>query len=156
MNTALRKATLTDIPDIVKIHRDIWRDVYRICVPAQLLDNPNFMTPAYLSKQTADFIAKDNVYVACGNQNKVLGFAIWQKSGEINRLYVNQKFARKGIGSALFSHALKTIRESEQSPFVWTITNYQPANNFYLKMGGKLTETKFDQRLGIQMNKYQF
>lgn len=110
----IRKAKLNDAPEIVRLHKD-----------SILQENSKFYSKIQIKSWVENVTLKncqnemkdDFVLVAVEN-NKILGFSHFDKTGTIYEIYVHPKFMGQGIGGnllketerKLFGLGLKTTR----------------------------------------------
>ncbi len=160
MKVSIRKANLADVPAIVKVHTDTWRNSYRGYISDEIIDSPRFMVSAERIEKMKEPVKNGLVYVACVD-GKVVGFlGLADKIApqtEIKVFYVDKEFQRCGIGSQLFRFVLSELKEKGcEKVILWTMINYPVSNNFYKKMGGFLTGATDRIKIGADVHEYHF
>ena len=151
----IREATAQDAALISRIIASSWRGAYQ-----ELID------PAYLARLPEEYwlpsmrtwLASDRMYgyiaeldgvpvgcIICG-RGRDEDHSHW---GEIVSLYVLPEVTGHGIGSALLTRALCTLKEDGYPHvYLWAIQSNVAALRFYLRHGFLLTEDQVTYRIG--------
>lgn len=160
MSLKIRKATLSDVSQIVEIHTTTWRHSYRGYIADEILDSPKCMISEERLENMSRVVEKGLVYVA-EQTDKIIGIAgIAEEETEAPELkifYVSSNFQRQGVGSQLFQYMLNDLhKQGAETLSLWTMKNYPVSNNFYKKMGGKMTGNEKRIKIGVDMIEYLF
>lgn len=141
----IRAAATSDVESIARIHTEVWRESYRVLLPAELITAQTYDRRLNFRQQSlGDKNTVMNTFVACRERriiefidvgparDKDVGF-----EGECYALYVLSTTQRKGVGRILFSAGLESlIGSGRSSSYVWVLKNNLPACEFYAAMGG--------------------
>lgn len=143
-NMIIRKAKIEDAKDITQVYIDTWKITYKDLLDKQFL-NSLTITEEQINKKI-DKIKKDNNFIVCEVNNKVVGVLTYEKSinseypdsGEIKTLYVLYEYQKKGIGKKLFNAGVKELIKLGFNDMIITCLVGNKSNDFYVYMGGKL------------------
>jgi ribosomal protein S18 acetylase RimI-like enzyme len=129
----VRVARLSDARAIAEVHVASWLATYRGLVSDRVLDELTVETREGLWRETlAD--PESFVFVA-EKDDRVVGLCAG-KHGEIGATYVHPDHVRSGVGTALLTAALHTLRESGSDAVVlWVFEANTPAVSFYERHG---------------------
>ena len=147
-NITIRKATETDAERIHKIQCDSVRKLCSTVYPPEIIEGwLKNRTPAiYLYG-----IPAWGMYVA-ETGGKVIGFG-GAVPGEIISTYVDPAFARRGVGTMLMNHGMKTA--NIKAPGVIRIQSTQNARPFYEAFGFRVVQDIKLQRNDIEIPCYE-
>jgi GNAT superfamily N-acetyltransferase len=148
----IRKAILSDVPTIARVHVDTWRTTYRGIVPDEHLATLSYERRANGWQQILNRASEDGnfTYVAEENPGEIIGFAnggvertgdpVYK--GELMAIYILQTHQRKGIGRCLVQAVAEELsRSGTTSMMVWVLAD-NPACRFYAALGGKPVHQK--------------
>jgi len=152
----LIRATTNDISTISALATTIWNDYYVTFIGQKQVD---YMLKMMYSKEsiTEQFDIKKHRFYIIRNNAEAIGFISIHNEAEnewfLNKFYILQNTATKGIGSLVFKQIIAII-----APKKITLTvnrkNYKSIN-FYFKNGFKIKEVKdFDIGNGFVMNDF--
>lgn len=152
----LTLATYKDIETISKLAERIWNQHYRSIISQEQIDYmlANMYSAASLREQMEH---KGHLFYLLCHKQDVIGFVSVAQESEanwfLNKFYIDQDFAAKGIGSAAFD-----LLSAELKPAQMTLTvnrqNYKSIN-FYFKKGFKIDHVAdFDIGRGFVMNDF--
>jgi L-amino acid N-acyltransferase YncA len=143
----VRKAILSDAPDIGRLHVLCWQVAYRGLMPDEFLNNLNVEKSI---KKWREFTQDPNktAHVIDDDQGRVAGFSILVAcrdtdaepfTAEVGAIYVHPDKWRSGFGRALLA---KSIDQARQSGFheitLWVLEANLKARCFYESIGFKL------------------
>ena len=148
---AIRAARLEDAPAIAELHVAVWREAYRDLAP------PEVMRGLDESKRHARWVemlatAERTVLVA-EHDGRIIGIGTAGAAsvpelgdhGEVLYLYVDPKHGRGGIGRALMRRLARALQaQGYSSVALGVVEGNQPAIDFYLKLGGRLSGSYID------------
>lgn len=137
----IRKATINDAKEIIKINVNGWKKTYKNIFPKDFLDNLNQNDKESI-KKCRDKISQ---YAVCEINNKVVAMIRYGKNkknyddlyAEIYALYVDDNYKKKRIGTELIKFAFNELKEEYNYVLISTLVE-NTANEFYKKTGGKL------------------
>ena len=161
MNITIRKATIEDAEDFVKVNTATWLTTYKGLIPDKILEKRKLSMSTRITRTIKDIQENNNIYVATVD-NQVIGEMTYAysrnenflNSGEITSVYVLKEYQGLGIGKQLF---LKGIEECINLGFNSMIVNVLKGNNaikFYEKFGGKKIAQKKENLDGILITEY--
>lgn len=159
MSLKIRKAELSDIPEMVRVHTDTWKQAYRGYVSDDLLNNPRFMAS---DEQCARMkIPVQNGWTFVAEQNgEIVGLSqinTTEIPPEIKLLYIRPDCQRQGIGRALFEYVLNELaHRGYPTAYLWALQNYPPATHFYTRMGGHTTGKSQRMKFGFEVIQFVF
>jgi ribosomal protein S18 acetylase RimI-like enzyme len=149
--TQIRKAIYNDIPTIAYLHIEGWKGAYGGIVDQAYLDSLT------LDKRIEDWkgwlaAGESQVFLA-EEEGQPAGFIVTGRtktpppgsspirpshSAEIYALYLAPAFWRRGIGTKLFVHGLRQLKEGKHSSVcLWVLDANARAKSFYEKLGGQ-------------------
>lgn len=142
---ALRPATPADAEPIARLHTAVWRQTYRDLAPAEayrILDMPCRLGrwTVYLadtSGRTAAQVAEVDGRLAgvarCGPPSH----PIFGERGEVMSLYIDQAFARRGLGRRLLATSAAILGDlGYRGVALGVVDGNRPAIAFYEALGG--------------------
>ncbi len=152
----LTKANTNDIETIARLAHLIWNQHYPAIIGQTQV---NYMLKLMYSHQSLQeqFIKKKHQFFLIQHNNATIGFvSVAKQTGNswfLNKFYVNQTKASKGIGSSAFNSLLSIISPKKIALTVNRL-NYKSIN-FYFKLGFKITKVAdFDIGKGYKMNDF--
>mgnify|MGYP003985154061 FL=1 len=112
MKYNIRKANLSDVKAIAKVHIAVWKTTYQSIIPQDFLDNlstkrsENNWRKTINNKDFINFIIEDE-------NSKIVGFIsgganrekelLPEYDGELMAIYIFKEYQQKGLGSKLFT-----------------------------------------------------
>lgn len=157
----IRKALISDIKQIARVHVDSWRTAYKGIMSDEYLDNlscdnreRNWKKRLFENKESTEFM-----YVAENEEEKIVGFASAdidkedkQYQGTLYTLYILEPYQRIGIGKELVKSVVKKLKENGiNSLKLWAFED-NPSRKFYEKFGGKIMGKKVSKVGYVQLN----
>ena len=137
----LRLARNKDSEQIIKLIRKCFKD-YQNCLLDVDNDSPELKyIYTYFRRQRGKFwvVEDKNKIIGC------MGYLPSKKNEiEIHKLYIDQKFRRKGLAKHLVQKVENiAVRENKSKIILWTDTRFKEAHKMYLKMDyEKLKKTR--------------
>lgn len=156
----IRKASILDIPTIQEIASITFPHTYnKILSPEQITYMMEWMySYDSLHKQIA---TGGHIYYIAFLHKKPVGYFSIQEEGEhtfhLQKLYILPTTQGMHIGTQLFRHAIKTIKNIHPTPcrMLLNVNRSNTARHFYEKMGmKKVEEGDFHIGNGYYMNDY--
>ena len=128
----LRLARNKDSEQIIKLIRKCFKD-YQNCLLDVDNDSPELKyIYSYFHRQRGKFwvVEDKNKIIGC------MGYLPSKKNEiEIHKLYIDQKFRRKGLAKHLVQKVENiAVRENKSKVILWTDTRFKEAHKMYLKM----------------------
>ena len=128
----LRLARNKDSEQIIKLIRKCFKD-YQNCLLDVDNDSPELKyIYSYFRRQRGKFwvVEDKNKIIGC------MGYLPGKKNEiEIHKLYIDQKFRRKGLAKHLVKKVENiAVRENKSKVILWTDTRFKEAHKMYLKM----------------------
>ncbi|MBL7933837.1 MAG: GNAT family N-acetyltransferase [Bacteroidia bacterium] len=152
----LTEASYKDIETISKLADTIWNQHYRSIITQQQIDY--MLGKMYSLNSLRDQMMNEgHRFLLIGSEEKILGFiSVKPEAGSewfLNKFYIDQTFAAKGIGSAAFDQLVKLLKPSKMTLTV-NRQNYKSIN-FYFKKGFVIERVAdFDIGEGYVMNDF--
>lgn len=142
----IREATDDDVLAIARVHVDSWRSTYRGIIPDEYLAKQSYEKRESSWEQILKSVPKNSnfTYVAEDKSGEIIAFANGglertndpNYQGELNAIYILEKYQRQGIGRNLLRVVARRLRESKiNSMLVWVLAE-NPACEFYEALGG--------------------
>lgn len=139
----IRLNRLEDQKGMAKIKVDCWQDTYKNIIDQSYLDSLNYeiQTNKYIDSFDE---YKNTVLVAEDvNTKKIIGYSCFSTEenefadAELISLYIDKKYARRGVGSSLLRETIKELKKyNKKTMMLWCIKENKNAIKFYEKMGG--------------------
>lgn len=138
-----RRAKPEDAFAISKVHEVSWKNAYSGIVPYGALAR---MINRRDVKWWANAIRKSTLILVIEMDKKIVGYATlgpnrvstFPFEGEIYEIYLRPEYQGVGLGSKLFSDAVKELkRRSYKGAVVWVLSDNHPAISFYENAGGR-------------------
>ncbi|BCN31843.1 GNAT family N-acetyltransferase [Anaeromicropila herbilytica] len=147
-----------DIQTICQIVNDNWKSVYKGYVNEELLNNKgclerkNRLNKDFKSGRLTNYIYEQNgqpiALLSVGkttDEDKSEAYELW-------RIYIQQSYQGKGIGSQLIEKAeLEALRNGYKEMIIWAFKENTPAIKFYKKHG---YQQEMEQYLGKPYEAY--
>ena len=139
----IRKAVLTDVKGIAKVHVDSWKSTYANIVPEQYLNNLSYESR---EQMWTNGIPYGGLYVAESKEGKIVGFSKGGKErsgkykgydGELYAIYILKEFQGKSIGKALVKPIIAEITGMELNSLLVLVLEDNVSRKFYESLGGK-------------------
>ena len=156
MEIKLIQASEGDLDTIAKLAKKIWNQYYTAIISQEQIDY--MLTNMYsLDSLRSQINEKKHQFYFISSQNEAIGFiSVHQESSSawfINKFYIDQRIAKKGIGTAAFQQLIQLIRAQKISLTV-NRQNFKSIN-FYFKNGFKIDHAAdFDIGNGFVMNDF--
>ncbi len=144
---------------IVQLHINTWRQSYR-----GYIEDDKIQTMCVTNERIENMrqqIENKSVFVA-EEKGEIIGFAtlsdtIEKNQAEIRQLYIRPDYQRRGIGQRLLKFVFLELKKCDcQTAFLWTLKNFRASNQFYQKIGGKLTSQEKQYKMGFTTIKFIF
>ncbi len=143
----IRPATLDDAAAMAEIHVRSWQWAYRGQLPKDFLDRLSDTLERRIEARRTAFVnlPPEARWWVAEQDGRVVGFAITGPSrdadmstltGEVELIYLLPEAAGKGVGRALFAHAVADLRErGYQQAMLWVLESNARARRFYEAAG---------------------
>ncbi len=152
----LTAASYKDIETISQLADTIWNQHYRSIISQEQID---YMLGKMYSEENLreQMEIKGHRFFLVNSQNRNIGFISVaeepDKSWFLNKFYIDQNFAAKGIGGAAFDQ-LTAVLKPDKMTLTVNRQNYKSIN-FYFKKGFKIDHVAdFDIGNGFVMNDF--
>jgi ribosomal protein S18 acetylase RimI-like enzyme len=148
------KVTIKDIPEVKQLLSYTWKDTYGSFLSAKTIEKVTTVWhhPEALKSQAEN----PDIYfaVAKDENSRIVGLVtvgrIDKKGVHMGRLYVHPDVQRQGIGSQLFTAALKAFPNAQVMRLEVEEENKKGVS-FYYKLGFREVEVKIDDIDGEEM-----
>jgi GNAT superfamily N-acetyltransferase len=143
----IRQATPADAPALAEVHVRSWQWAYRGQLPDEYLDGLSDTLERRVAARRAELanLPPDHRWWVVEQDGQIVGFAITQPSrdadappmvAEVALIYLLPEEAGKGIGRALFAHAVMDLRErGYRQAILWVLEGNTRARRFYEAAG---------------------
>lgn len=137
MTVELRAAGPDDLPAIVAVFLDCWRQSYRGVLPDRLVDAMTDDAAEDLWRRALE--AVDATVVVGVRDGEVLGvtrYALEGTTGNVHSLYVSPSARGLGLGRSLLDHASNDLSaRGADSALLWVFADNAPSRGFYTACG---------------------
>lgn len=147
MKNGIRKANIDDIPEMVKINIECWKNNYKGIIAQDSLDKLSIEDKLESWKSHFLEVKDTSSYYVKILDWKIVWFISWGKNidekypyeNEIYGLYVDVNYQGKNIGKDLMETILQDDKFLNCKSFcLWTLRDNPQSNHFYKKMWWKL------------------
>ncbi len=145
----IRIAFTTDIPKIIEVAEDVWKQTYRVFLSEEQVEYMynKMYTPEFIQWQ----MLTGTTYFMYLEDEKILGFVAYEIKEDVygllknevvylHRIYIKQNKQRKGIGNALMNEIVKIALKNNCACIQLNVHRKNNAMYFYKKMGFELYE----------------
>lgn len=139
----IRLNRIEDQEGMAKIKVDCWQDTYKNIIDQSYLDSLNYEIQT--NKYIDSFDEYKNMVLVAEdvNDHKIIGYACFSTDAneyadaELISLYIDKKYARRGVGTSLLRETIKELKKyNKKTMMLWCIKENKNAIKFYEKMGG--------------------
>jgi GNAT superfamily N-acetyltransferase len=168
-SVTIRHAAIADGPALAELHIRSWQWAYRGQLPDEYLDRLSDTLDRRIEARQAELanLPPDHRWWVAEQAGQIVGFAVTQPSrdddappltGEVRAIYLAQEAAGKGIGRALFAHAVADLRErGYQQATLWVLESNSRARRFYEAAGWRPDgASKTEERLGARLREIRY
>ena len=145
MDINIRNVKYEDLPAVVDIQVDSWKDTYKGIIDGGYLKNLN--KHERLEKRKKDY--QQNGFIVAEKNGEILGFCRFVENinnedynkcdCELGALYIRIDSKGKCIGKQLINYVKKYFKEKNKTKMIlWCLEENYNSRAFYEKMGGKL------------------
>lgn len=142
--TTYRDATPDDWENIAELHALSWQLNYRGSMSDNYLDNHVVAERKSVWKQRFATVNEKQLTILAEQNNQLVGFSCIFLDDDathgalLDNLHVRTESKRQGIGKVLMKKSAELVlkERSNQSMFLWVLTNNQNAIKFYETLGG--------------------
>jgi ribosomal protein S18 acetylase RimI-like enzyme len=143
----IRPATINDAEALARLHVRSWQWAYRGQLPDEYLDRMPETMDRRIEARRAQLtdLPPDHRWWIAEQAGQMVGFAVTEPSrdadalpstGELSLIYLEQDAAGKGIGRALFAHAVEDLRQRGYAQAIlWVLETNARARRFYEAAG---------------------
>ena len=139
----IRLNRIEDQEGMAKIKVDCWQDTYKNIIDQSYLDSLNYEIQT--NKYIDSFDEYKNMVLVAEdvNDHKIIGYSCFSTDAneyadaELISLYIDKKYARRGVGTSLLRETIKELKKyNKKTMMLWCIKENKNAIKFYEKMGG--------------------
>ena len=138
----IKKATVSEIPDILSIAKATWEPTYREILTKAQIDYmyDEIYTPAALEKQMLEM---GHVFLVLYTSNAAVGYASYGPKQEdrqvfkVHKLYVHPSYQGQKYGRTLVMAVEREARSIGAEVLETHVNRYNPAIRFYERCGYK-------------------
>lgn len=155
----IRLNRIEDQEGMARIKVDCWQDTYKNIIDQSYLDSLNYEIQT--NKYIDSFDEYKNMVLVAEdvNDHKIIGYSCFSTDAneyadaELISLYIDKKYARRGVGTSLLRETIKELKKyNKKTMMLWCIKENKNAIKFYEKMGGIKA---FDKMAKIDSKVYQ-
>ncbi|MDP4157899.1 MAG: GNAT family N-acetyltransferase [Bacillota bacterium] len=142
----IRKAVLSDVDGIAKVHVACWKTTYSGIIPDEYIGKQTYEKRAKLWERV---IPNGNVVVAEDDNGQIIGFADGGKErtgeyeeykGEVYSIYILKSYQGRGIGKWLINEVVHALVKQDLSSIIVWVLKDNSSCHFYEKMGGQVVD----------------
>lgn len=139
----IRLNRIEDQEGMARIKVDCWQDTYKNIIDQSYLDSLNYEIQT--NKYIDSFDEYKNMVLVAEdvNNHKIIGYSCFSTDAneyadaELISLYIDKKYARRGVGTSLLRETIKELKKyNKKTMMLWCIKENKNAIKFYEKMGG--------------------
>ena len=139
----IRLNRIEDQEGMARIKVDCWQDTYKNIIDQSYLDSLNYEIQT--NKYIDSFDEYKNMVLVDEdvNDHKIIGYSCFSTDAneyadaELISLYIDTKYARRGVGTSLLRETIKELKKyNKKTMMLWCIKENKNAIKFYEKMGG--------------------
>ena len=139
----IRLNRIEDQEGMARIKVDCWQDTYKNIIDQSYLDSLNYEIQT--NKYIDSFDEYKNMVLVAEdvNDHKIIGYSCFSTDAneyadaELISLYIDKKYARRGVGTSLLRETIKELKKyNKKTMMLWCIKENKNAIKFYEKMGG--------------------
>jgi len=137
--TAIRSASLKDIPTIHQLAGEIWPATYKNILPAEQITL--MLDKMYAAEALLEQFESGVEFLIAERENKLIGFAGFSLTEpenlvfKLHKLYVLPSEQGKGAGKKLIGETIKITRNRGGKTLELNVNRRNPALEFYKKLG---------------------
>ncbi|GKV54220.1 N-acetyltransferase [Sporosarcina sp. NCCP-2222] len=159
----IRKAVISDVKGIAKVHVDSWKTTYKDIIPDDFLNKLSYEQRTKL--WTQNVIRKDNyITVAENADGEIVGFAdCWKRetnsvpfSSDITSIYLLDHYQGKGIGKRLLKQLFIHFKQLGIKNAYVDVLEENNTRYFYEHYGATLHRTKQIKIGGVVLNELTY
>lgn len=140
----IRKIEKKDLPSVVKLHIETWKNTYKNIIKKSYLDSLDYTK--MLEKREKDYL--ENGFIVAVKGEEIVGFCryrtkiensfeISEADCELSAIYIKVEEKRQGIGRKLLKFVLEEMeKENREKMVIWCLRDNLDARKFYEQMGG--------------------
>ncbi len=165
----IRQAVVADAPAMAEVHVRSWQWAYRGQIPDEYLDRMLETLDRRIAARRAELeqLPPEQRWWVIEQAGEVVGIALtWPSqdedaapmTGEVGLIYLFQEAAGKGIGRALFAHAVEDLRQRGfRQATLWVLETNMRARRFY-EAAGWLPDgaRKTDERPNVVLHEVRY
>ena len=149
-NIKIRDIKKEDIPQVVDIQINGWREAYKGIIVDEYLENMN--REEKIKMRQNDYM--ENRFIVAELNNEVVGFCRYtdnlsktpetpEADCELISLYVKPELKHNGIGRKMFEYAINEFKNLGKSKMIiGCLKDNKLSRKFYEKMGGKIIKER--------------
>ncbi|MEH6944089.1 GNAT family N-acetyltransferase [Bacillus sp. JJ722] len=155
----IRKAVLTDVKGIAKVHVDSWRTTYKNIIPDEFLKKLSYDQRTDVWNRN---ISKEGnyVFVAENIDGEIIGFADCGKresnnvpiAGDLTSIYLLEEYQGKGVGKQLLKQLFLQLEELGFNRVFVEVLEDNKTRYFYEYYGAKLLKSEKITIAGADLN----
>ena len=141
----IRKATVTDIDEVAKLHVNSWYKTYNGIISTDYLENMKSNLNKRIKRMHDEFNLREMLVATIDNE--IVAFLEYILENRYSKdldidcelcgLYVKNEYLKKGIGSKMLNYAKKIFIENNKKKMgLWCVKENINAINFYIAKGG--------------------
>lgn len=141
----IKQASVTDIPDIIKIQEKTWETTYKDILSKEQID---YMFEKIYSHDSLNnqMINDKHRFLILENNGNPEGFASVSEENpetfKLHKIYVLPSLQGSGAGKYMLNEIENYIRSAGGNRLILNVNRFNKARSFYEKMGFTVTEEK--------------
>ena len=164
MKFLIRKGTINDCATVARLVTFAWNETYKGIVPNCILKKLKTNEEESATNLIKNLELNNFYQLVLEVNGKIVGFVNYGKTsdtdfndcGEIIALYILKDYQGKGLGKKLFENAYFELEKMGFKKIIIACLKGNPANDFYIHMGGKYIKDGIFARLNLKENIYLF
>jgi len=152
-NIIIRNVTEEDIPAVVDIKINGWKEAYRDIIDNDFLNGLDKKERIEKWKQNYN----QGGFIVAVIESEIVGFCRYVYDNtfspemldidcELLAIYVKPELKNKGIGRQMFEYIVKEFKEKKKTKMIlWCLKDNEASKEFYKKMGGKIIQEKLNK-----------
>lgn len=161
LDVQVRRARISDAPELATIFADSWRNTYRGVIPHNHLEN---MIRRRGASRWRSSIRAGEMVLLIEYEGKNVGYATCGTArsrgahkGEIYEIYLLPDYQGVGFGQYLFEACRFRLDERRlKGLIVWALSENSGAVNFYWQLGGRPLVSAYERIGGVRLEKIAF
>lgn len=140
-----------------------WNETYRGIVSDEFLDQL-YENEAERARNSLKFFDEDDHQFVLEKGDEIIGYMnlgisedeASDKCGEIHAIYLLREYQKQRLGRKMIEAGMQELRDMGLKRMLIGCLDHNPANDFYLHIGGKYIRQRIFEKLQLPENVYYF